>query len=176
MGHSDATFEQAKRGFEAGARQATHTYNAMRGLHHREPGILGFSLVEDELDAELIYDRIHVSKPAAEVLLRCKPTHRVIGMSDGTMAAGLPTGERFKMWGLDVYTGEGEVRLVETDGPAGSAVTQLDVFRCLAEDFGLLTAIQACCINPRRVLKMPENPQVWIEMDLNLQIMQVHQV
>jgi N-acetylglucosamine-6-phosphate deacetylase len=169
MGHTNATYEEARRGFEFGAAHTTHTYNAMRGLHHREAGTVGYALSNDGLTCELIYDRHHVCKEAAALLLKCKPADRVIAVSDGTMAVGLPPGQIVNMWDIPVVVGKGQVRL--QDGTlAGSAISLLDAFRNLNEDFGAETAIRCCCLNPRRALRMPANPSVYLELDKNLQI------
>lgn len=170
MGHTDATYEECRKGFEAGVRHSTHTYNAMRPLHHREAGTVGFAFTEDELFTELIYDRHHVCREAAEVLVRCKPKDRLIAISDSAMAAGLPSGQRLTMWGLDCVVNEGTVRL--TDGTlAGSAITLYDAFRNLAEDFGLETAIRACSINPRLALgRNPWEANIYVEVDSELKI------
>jgi N-acetylglucosamine-6-phosphate deacetylase len=170
MGHTNATYDEARRGFEFGARNVTHTYNAMRPLHHREPGVLGYSLTSDDLNMELIYDRLHVSKEAAALLLKCKPAHRVVAVSDSTMATGLPPNQEMEMWGLRCVTGKREVRLADSGALAGSGITLLDAFRNLAEDFGEDLAIRACCLNPRRVLGMPEKPRVFLELNKNLEL------
>jgi N-acetylglucosamine-6-phosphate deacetylase len=92
-----------------------------------------------------------------------KPAEALIGVSDGTMAAGMPAGSRLSMWGLDVVVGEGDVRLL--DGTlAGSAVTLDEVFRNLWADFGPVVATRACCLNPRRELRMTET-KVWQVLD-----------
>ncbi len=154
MGHTNATTAEVASAMIGGASQATHTYNAMRPLHHREAGTVGAVLLFDELFAELIYDRIHVSRDAAGVLIKCKPMDRLIAISDGTMASGLPAGLDLDMWGLKVRTGTGEVRL--QDGTlAGSGITLRDAFLNLWADFGLELAIRACCINPRERLGLP---------------------
>jgi len=171
MGHTDATYAQCRAGFDAGVRHATHTYNAMRPLHHREAGTVGFTFTEDELFAELIYDRWHVSKEAAAVLARCKPKERLIAISDSAMAAGLPSGQRLTMWGLDCVVNEGTVRL-EDGTLAGSAITLYDAFKNLAEDFGIETAIQACCINPRLSLRREAwTAQSYFELTPDLEIL-----
>ena len=171
LGHTDATYAQVREAVEAGASHTTHTYNAMRPLHHREPGTVGAALTLEELTCELIYDRVHVARAAAEVLLRCKGPEGVIAVSDGTMAAGLPAGTEITMWGLDCIVGEGDVRL--RDGTlAGSAITLLDAFRNLLHDFGPEVAIRLCCLNPRRALRMGE-PRVWLVMDPEGQVEEV---
>jgi N-acetylglucosamine-6-phosphate deacetylase len=173
MGHTNATYEEAHRGFAAGVRHATHTFNAMRGLHHRELGALGFALSEDGLFNELIYDRLHVAKEAAELLLRIKPDDKVLAVSDGTEASGLPAGTPLKMWGHQVETRDGGVFLKGTDTLAGSAITLADAFRNLAEDFGVEIAIRACCLNPRKAMGLPSDPRCWVEIAPDFTIAQV---
>jgi N-acetylglucosamine-6-phosphate deacetylase len=169
MGHTDATYLQADEGFQAGADHSTHTFNAMRPLHHREAGIVGYALCNDDLYSELIYDRLHVCRESAEVLFRCKPADRVVAISDSTMAAGLPAGQTVTMWGLECIVGDREVRL--TNGTlAGSGITLLDAFRNLHEDFGAQTAIRCCCINPRRAIGHSAPTSLFVEFDRNLEI------
>ncbi len=170
MGHTDATFEQARRGFEFGAAHTTHTYNAMRGLHHREAGAVGYALINEALRCELIYDRLHVSPEAAELLFRCKPPGGVIAVSDSTMATAMEPGRRINMWGNECITEVGEVRLASNGALAGSAITLLDAFRNIFEDFGPERAIRACSLNPRDALRFTEPPKVYLEMDGNLDI------
>ncbi|AIE84391.1 N-acetylglucosamine-6-phosphate deacetylase [Fimbriimonas ginsengisoli] len=170
IGHTEATYTQCREAFAMGARHTTHTFNAMRPLHHREPGAVGFALTENDVFTELIYDRHHVAREAAEVLLRCKPESRVLAISDSTMAAGVPSGTHLKMWGLDCHVSEGTVRLA--DGTlAGSAITLLDAFRNLKEDFGWSTAVNACCINPRIALGLSTTEaRTYLELDPDLNI------
>jgi N-acetylglucosamine-6-phosphate deacetylase len=175
MGHTDATFEEARRGFEFGASHMTHTFNAMRGFHHREAGAAGYAMVTEGLRVELVYDRLHVCPDAARLLLKCKGQEEVVAVSDGTMATGLPPHQRIQMWGLACVTGRDEVRLEENGALAGSAVTLLEVFRNLSEDFGPETAIRLCCLNPRRALGMGE-PKVYVELDHEYRVVARHQV
>ena len=165
MGHTDATFDEANAAIEVGVTHSTHTYNAMRGLHHREAGTVGAIFLNKTVNAELIYDRIHVSKPAAEVLIKEKGADRVIGVSDSTLAAGLPTGTTLNMWGLDCVVGEGQIRLASNGSLAGSAVTLDQVFANLLADFGAEVAIKATSLNPRRILKIEGSPKVWLKVD-----------
>ncbi len=175
MGHSDATYEDARRGYEFGARGVTHMFNAMSGFHHREPGLVGYALQNDDLYTELIYDRLHVSKDAAQLLFKCKPADRVIAISDGTKAIGLPPGEKVDLWGQPGVVGRGEVRTL--DGVlAGSAITLYAAFKNLAHDFGLEVAIACCCMNPRRAIGLPETPLVWLDMSPDLQILEIRRL
>jgi N-acetylglucosamine-6-phosphate deacetylase len=169
MGHTDATFEEAADAHRLGAAHTTHTFNAMRGFHHREAGIAGFAMVTPSLLAELIYDRVHVVPDAAHLLLTAKGDAGVVAVSDGTLASGMPVGSRIEMWGLNCVVGEGDVRLAEGGALAGSAITLLDAFRNLAQDFGPETAIRLCSLNPRRALGMGQ-PKVWIEVDPDFQV------
>lgn len=169
MGHTDATFDEARRGFEFGAAHATHTFNAMRPFHHREPGVIGYVLHNSVLLGELIYDRLHIAKETARLLFQVKGATGVIAVSDGTMASGMPAGTKLEMWGLECFVGRGDVRLA--DGRlAGSAITLKNAFRNLYEDFGPEIAIRACCTNPRRALGMTSPPRVWLELNGDLEI------
>jgi N-acetylglucosamine-6-phosphate deacetylase len=171
MGHTNATFAQAAEGFRAGASHTTHTFNAMRSFHHREAAIAGFALVEDGLDCELIYDRLHVCPDSAGLLARSKPADKLIAVSDGTAASGLPPGSRLKMWDHETVVGKGDVRL--PDGTlAGSAITLLDAFRNLASDFGVETAIRATSLNPRGLLGMTGVPRVHLLFDLEFNLLE----
>jgi len=91
-GHSTASYEQVLKAIEAGLRCATHTFNAMIPLHHRQPGLLGAVLTRDEICAELIADGQHVSAAAMDILVRCKGVERVHLVTDNTIWAGLPNG------------------------------------------------------------------------------------
>lgn len=170
MGHTDATYDEARAGFEFGASHTTHTYNAMRGLHHREVGTTGYALLNDAMRCELIYDRHHVSKPAAELLFKNKPPGGVVAVSDSTMATGMDANQKIDMWGHECVTSPGQVRLASNDALAGSAITLLDAFRNLFDDFGEEAAIRACCMNPRDSLRLHEPPTVYLKLDSNLEI------
>ncbi|MCC6404185.1 MAG: amidohydrolase family protein [Fimbriimonadaceae bacterium] len=171
MGHTDATFEQAS---ESNAvTHATHWPNAMRGFHHREPGACGYALMTDTLTTELIYDREHVAPMAASLLVRTKPTEKLIAVSDATMATGLPPGERLTMWGLECVVGEGTVRLASNGALAGSAVSLYDVFRNLHDDFCPETAIRACAMNPRPLAGLFGPPSRWLLMDRRLEFVEM---
>jgi N-acetylglucosamine-6-phosphate deacetylase len=170
MGHSNATFAEAETAGRSGANHTTHTFNAMRGFHHREAGLAGYAMLEDTLFAELIYDRIHVSTQSARLLIKSKPKERLVAVSDSTMATGQPAGMRFKMWGLDCITAPGQVRLADSGNLAGSAITLYDAFTNLADDFGLETAIRACSINPRLSIGYKEEPRVFNVFSRDLEI------
>ncbi|MEW6409697.1 MAG: hypothetical protein AB1488_06250 [Nitrospirota bacterium] len=82
MGHSDATFKEAEEGFNAGAKGITHIFNAMRGFHHREPGISGFGLLNNDIYVEVIADLHHLHPEAIKLIFRVKRTERILLISD----------------------------------------------------------------------------------------------
>ena len=92
-GHTGATFEQIREAREAGAQSFTHTYNGMRGLHHREPGVVGAAMYFDDMYAELIGDGVHVSFPAMHDLAKTKNKDRLISVTDAVAYKGWPVGE-----------------------------------------------------------------------------------
>ena len=92
IGHSNATFEEAGKGIVAGAISATHTFNAMRALDHREPGILGAVLSDDHLMADIIADGVHVAPAIIEVFLKAKGVDRAVLITDAISATGMPDG------------------------------------------------------------------------------------
>lgn len=82
MGHSDATYKEAQEGFIAGAQLITHLFNAMRGIHHREPGIAGFGLINQEIYIELIGDGKHLNDNLLQWIFHVKNPERIILVSD----------------------------------------------------------------------------------------------
>jgi N-acetylglucosamine-6-phosphate deacetylase len=150
-GHTDASFEEL---LASRVRHMTHFYNAMSPFGHREPGAVGFGLSQPVV-CELIYDRVHVSKAAAEILWKLKKPDRMIAVSDGTMASGMADGWSGEMWGHAVSKRDGAVRLANGT-LAGSAVTLADVFKFLWQDLGPEVAIACCSTNPRKALGLPE--------------------
>jgi N-acetylglucosamine-6-phosphate deacetylase len=82
MGHSNATCAEAEAGFRAGARGITHLFNAMRGFHHREPGIAGFGLLNKDVYVEIIGDLVHLHPKTVELVLRLKDAGKVVLVSD----------------------------------------------------------------------------------------------
>jgi N-acetylglucosamine-6-phosphate deacetylase len=95
LGHSNATAAETKAGIAAGGSSATHTFNAMRPLDHREPGILGTVLTSDDLYADLICDGVHTTPEIVRLWWRAKGPERAILITDALAAAGMPDGEYF---------------------------------------------------------------------------------
>ncbi len=126
MAHSDATFEEARRAVEWGATSFTHTFNAMRPVHHREPGNAIASLLSDEAYTELICDGEHIHPAMIALASRVKPSDKLVLITDSMEAAAMPDGV-YGIAGLPVIVKNG--RAVNSDGAlAGST---LDLFRAL---------------------------------------------
>lgn len=124
MGHTSATYEQAMQAIELGASRMTHTFNAARSLHHREPGVLGAALTSDAVTCEMICDYVHLHPGTVDLIYRAKGADRVTMVSDSGTAAGLTITE-FKVDGITRYIKDGAIRLA--DGTiAGSAMTLLN--------------------------------------------------
>ncbi len=122
VGHSNATAAETRATIAAGARSATHTFNAMRPLDHREPGILGAVLTDDSLFAELICDGIHSAPEMTKLWWRAKGPNRAILVTDAMSAAGMPDGE-YRLGGLTVQVAGGRAM---SDGVLAGSVLTLD--------------------------------------------------
>jgi N-acetylglucosamine-6-phosphate deacetylase len=151
LGHSDAELAQASAGIRAGARHATHTFNAMRSLDHRNPGLLGTVLTNDALTADIIVDGIHVAPEVVDLFVRAKGPDRAVLITDAISATGMPDG-RYMLGGLEVQVHDGRC---EYQGHlAGSVLTLDSAVRNVAKfaKLKLQHAIQMASLNPARVL------------------------
>ncbi|MGA7856740.1 MAG: amidohydrolase family protein, partial [Terracidiphilus sp.] len=122
VGHSNATAAETRAAIAAGATSATHTFNAMRALDHREPGILGAVLTTDSLYAELICDGIHTEPEIVRLWSRAKGPERAILVTDAMSAAGMPDGE-YQLGGFAVQVAKGRAM---ADGVLAGSVLTLD--------------------------------------------------
>jgi N-acetylglucosamine-6-phosphate deacetylase len=120
VGHSNATSAETRAAIAAGAVSATHTFNAMRPLDHREPGILGTVLTTDSLFAELICDGIHTAPEIVKLWWKAKGPERAILVTDAMSAAGMPDGE-YQLGGFAVHVADG--RATANGVLAGSVLT-----------------------------------------------------
>jgi len=92
MGHSDASFDQAEEGKRAGATGITHLFNAMRGFHHREPGLAGFGLMDEDIYVEIIADKAHLHPQSLKMIMDMKSPDKVILVSDSVAGTGWGSG------------------------------------------------------------------------------------
>jgi N-acetylglucosamine-6-phosphate deacetylase len=153
LGHSAATYDQALEAIAAGARHATHLFNRMPPLGHRSPGLVGAILQTDEVAAELICDGFHVHPALVRTAIAAKGTSRILAITDGTAASGLPAGTRASLGGQSIIAGESAAFL--DDGTmAGSVLTMDGAFRMLVGKIGLslVDAATVCSTTPAREL------------------------
>lgn len=136
VGHSGASYEQMLEAANHGLRQATHTYNGMLGLHHREPGTLGAVMTDDRIYGQLICDGIHVHPAMVKLLIRAKGTERIILITDSIRAAGLSDGEYDMGDGQVVTVRDGVVRIA-SGSLAGSTLTMDAALRNVIEFTGM---------------------------------------
>ncbi len=153
IGHSGASYEQAKAAIEWGATLATHVFNAMSPLHHRQPGILAAVLLDDRVTCELIADLGHVAQPVVELVYRLKGENHIDLISDAFSAAGLPEGTYIHTDGRPIIVKDGLARL-EDGTLMGSTSTILDGMRNLVRRCGvpLESAVRTVTANPARTL------------------------
>ena len=151
LGHSDASYQQAHDALLDGAQCFTHGYNAMRPLHHRDLGMVGAMLLQDDAYAELICDFIHTSVPAAKLLFSNKQSKRLILVTDAIRAKGLKDGH-YTLGGQDVIKIGNEARL--KDGTLAGSVLKMDDavknFRKLAQ-IPIETIIKVASENPAKL-------------------------
>jgi N-acetylglucosamine-6-phosphate deacetylase len=153
LGHSGATFDQAKEAVAHGARGATHLFNRMPPVGHRDPGLAAAVLVTDELAAELICDGFHVHPAILQVAIASKSLERVMAITDATGGAGLPMGTRARLGDQLITVGEAAAYL--DDGTlAGSILTMDRAFAMLVNQVGLALpeAVMMCSTTPAREL------------------------
>lgn len=151
MGHTDATYEQARAAIARGARHAVHVYNAMRPFSHRDSGVIGAVLTTPEVSAELIADGVHVDEAAMRLLLQAKGADRVILVSDGISATGMPDG-KYTLGTFEVTVSGGVCRNAEGK-LAGSTLTLDRALRnIVALGIALPDAVRMLTLNPATLL------------------------
>ncbi len=156
LGHTDATYAQAADAFRRGARMVTHLFNAMRGLHHREPGVVGAAFDYPNCVCGLIADGIHVHPAAVRLAFSALGSNRVALVSDAIAAAGMPPGE-YRLGGRTVRVTEGDAPRLPDGGLAGS-ILRLDdaVHNLVTWGIPLRSAIQSVTVVPARLLGLSD--------------------
>jgi N-acetylglucosamine-6-phosphate deacetylase len=151
MGHTDATYEQARAAIAHGVHHAVHVYNAMRPFSHRDSGVIGAVLTSPEVSAELIADGVHVEEIAMKVLLQAKGAEHMILISDGISATGMPDG-KYMLGKLEVTVSGGICR--NPEGKLAGSTLTLD--RALRNIVGLgiptADAVRMLTLNPAALL------------------------
>lgn len=150
LGHSDADIKRARAGVAAGARHATHAFNAMRPLDHREPGIVGEMLTNEQLTADIIADGVHVDPAVVKLFLKAKGAEGAVLITDATAATGMPEG-RYRLGSFEVEVRDG--RCMAGGKLAGSVLTMDRAVRNVMRfaDWDLQAALRLATRNPARV-------------------------
>lgn len=149
IGHSKATYLQAIEGIKCGVSHATHLYNAMTGLHHRDAGVVG-AIFDSSITTEVICDGIHIGYPALRIALKQKSADKLMLISDAMMACCMPDG-RYTLGGQKVIAENHSARL-ENGALAGSVLTIDRAIKNLYEntDYELFEVVKMATINPAK--------------------------
>ena len=152
-GHTGATYQQLKDATGHGLRHITHLYNGMRGLHHREPGVVGYSFLGDSY-VEIIADGIHSNPEMVRLAYDNITSSRIIMITDAMRAQGLPDGE-YDLGGQNVYVNGNEARL-ESGALAGSVLTMEQAVKNMFEftDCGWTDIVRMTSYNALKSLDM----------------------
>jgi N-acetylglucosamine-6-phosphate deacetylase len=155
LGHSNATLKETQSGIQAGGHHATHTFNAMRPLDHREPGILGEFLYNDTVSADIIADGVHVHPEMVSLFLRAKGRDKAVLITDALSATGMGDGH-FRLGGFDVEVQAD--RCIANGVLAGSVLTLDRAVRNVQKfaNWPLQHAIQLATLNPARALGLED--------------------
>jgi len=170
IGHSDAIMESARAAVKAGARHATHTFNAMRPLDHREPGIIGEALTNEELSADIIADGIHTAPEVVKLFLKAKGIERAVLITDAIAAAGMPDGT-YQLGPIQVEVKNGRCT---SDGKlAGSVLTMDRAVRNIVQfaDWSLQDAVRTATLNPARAAGLAHHGHLAPGAEANLVVL-----
>ncbi|MFP5109785.1 N-acetylglucosamine-6-phosphate deacetylase [Neobacillus sp. C211] len=154
IGHTDATFDEVDQAIDAGANHVTHLFNQMRGLHHREPGVVGAAFLRDELKAEIIVDGVHVRPEMVKLAFKQKQSEGLILITDSMRAKCLKNG-KYDLGGQEVTVRNGKAVL--KDGTLAGSILKLGhavkniiaYTSCPLED-----AIEMASVNPAKQLNI----------------------
>jgi N-acetylglucosamine-6-phosphate deacetylase len=170
IGHSDAVLETARAAVQAGARHATHTFNAMRPLDHREPGIIGEVLTSAQLTADIIADGIHVAPEVIQIFLQAKGIERSVLITDAMAATGMPDGT-YQLGPIQVEVKDG--RATANGSLAGSVLTMDRAVHNVTQFAGwsLQHAIRAATLNPTRAAALAQHGHLSPGVEANIVVL-----
>ena len=148
VAHTDAAYEDAKSAFDAGATHLTHLFNAMPGIHHRNPGVIPAAVENRNVRAELICDGLHVHPASVRLAFSMFGGDRMVLVSDSGRCCGMPDGSKFELGGQDAWLKDGVARLA--DGTIACSATNLYDCMVNAIRFGIpeADAVRAATYNP----------------------------
>lgn len=170
LGHSNATLAEARTAIAAGGRHFTHTFNAMRPLNHRDPGILGEALTNPNLSADIIADGIHLDPVVVQLFLRAKGPENTVLITDAISATGMPDG-KYQLGSIEVQVKQG--KCLANGALAGSVLT-MDVAVRNVMNFGgwdLQPALRAATLNPARVSRLANSGQLQAGAEADLVVL-----
>jgi|SRR5579863_364418 len=170
LGHSDSKLHDTRSAIEAGARHATHTFNAMRPLGHREPGIVAAVLTDPRISADIIADGIHLDPTIVELFLKQKGAERAVLITDATAATGMPDG-RYRLGWFEVEVKNG---MCTADGTlAGSVLTMDRAVRNITKFAGweLQQSLRLATLNPSRVVGLSNRGRLEAGCDADIVVL-----
>ena len=155
LGHSGASFDEAIAAIEAGASHATHLFNRMTPITHRQPGLAGAVLSREDVGAELVCDAFHVHPGMCRVAIAAKGTAGIMAITDGTGGSGLTPGSYARLGGRRIRVSD-EAVVLDDGTLAGSSLTMDRAFRTIVNRFGrsVVDAAAMCATTPARQLNL----------------------
>lgn len=171
MAHTSANSKETKEAISAGASQLTHSFNGMKGIHHREPGCIGVSLIDKRVYTEVILDGVHINYDIFKLIYLCKGDKKIILVSDSMRATGLEDGT-YELGGQEVFLKNGAARL-GSGSLAGSTLTLDKAFRNSVK-YGNLTLSEASNLtskNPAKHLNLERIGEIKEDFFADLVIM-----
>jgi N-acetylglucosamine-6-phosphate deacetylase len=149
LGHTGATYEQARAAIDAGASHATHLFNRMSSITSRAPGVVGAVLESDAMAAEIICDGFHVHPSLMSMAIRLKTPRRMMAITDATAGAGLAPGTRTRLGDRSILVTD-RCAMLEDGTVAGSVLSMDAAFRLLAATLKLplMDAARMCATTP----------------------------
>lgn len=170
VAHSDATYEEAKLAFAAGASHVTHCFNGMRPIHHRDPGLIVAAFEEPHVSLQAIVDQVHLHPAIVRLMHRLKGPEGMVLITDALQAMGLGDGN-YMFGGHHVTVSEGIARLA--DGTlASSTVTMNEALRLtVANGISMEDAVHMASITPARILGLSHKGKIEVGYDADLVLM-----
>jgi N-acetylglucosamine-6-phosphate deacetylase len=153
IGHTKATYNETIHAISCGVCHSTHLYNAMPGLHHREPGVVG-AIFDTDITTETISDGIHISYPSLRIAYKTKGLDKVILVTDAMMACGMIDG-KYSLGGQDVFVKDNAARL-QNGALAGSVLTLDKAIKNVYNNtnYSLHEVVKMATLNPAKLCKM----------------------
>lgn len=160
IGHSDSDAITARKAISLGATEATHLFNAMRSIFHREPGIAGEVLINDSINAEIINDPNHLSPGIIRLAVRSKGEDKIVGITDSIAATMMPDGI-YQLGTLSVTLKSGKCTITGSEVIAGSVLTMDSAFRNFIEQgYSIEQTVKFLSTNPARIMGLPEEGSI----------------